>query len=237
MIPNPASSADDDLREKILSNPGVILDDPDVMRALVGANDVERGTNVVDLRGIAMDRLEHRLDRLEETHRSVIAAAYDNLAGTNQIHRAVLKILEPTDFESFLKCTKDDISETLRVDFLRLVLETKQQTPDAALSNLSDVLVPAPEGFVSQYVTRGRPRQDRKVTLRQVKPEDDLVYGDAADWIQSEACLLLNFGEGTLPGLLVFGAEDPHQFSSAQGTDLLAFFGTVYERAMRRWLA
>ncbi|MGB0798616.1 MAG: DUF484 domain-containing protein, partial [Planktomarina sp.] len=88
MIPTPASSTDDVLREKILNNPGVILDDPDVMRALVSADDLMRGGNVVDLRGIAMDRLETRLDRLEETHKSVIAAAYDNLAGTNQIHRA-----------------------------------------------------------------------------------------------------------------------------------------------------
>ncbi|MGB0798580.1 MAG: DUF484 family protein, partial [Planktomarina sp.] len=133
--------------------------------------------------------------------------------------------------------TKDEVSEILRVDFVKLVLETKQQLPDPTLSHLSDVLAPAPQGFISEYVTRGRPRQDRKVTLRQVKPEHDLVYGEAAAWIQSEACLILNFGDGTLPGLLVLGAEDPHQFSSAQGTDLLTFFSTVYERAVRRWLA
>ncbi len=55
------------------------------------------GHNVVDLRGIAMERLEERLDRLEDTHRSVIAAAYDNLAGTNSIHRAVLRLLRPAE--------------------------------------------------------------------------------------------------------------------------------------------
>jgi uncharacterized protein YigA (DUF484 family) len=33
------------------------------------------------------------------------------------------------------------------------------------------------------------------------------------------------------------GAEDPHQFKPGQGTDLLAFFGGVFERAMRRWLS
>jgi len=37
--------------------------------------------------------------------------------------------------------------------------------------------------------------------------------------------------------MLVFGAEDPHQFSPSQGTDLLAFFAEVFERAMARWLA
>ncbi len=33
------------------------------------------------------------------------------------------------------------------------------------------------------------------------------------------------------------GAEDPHQFRANQGSDLLTFFGGVFERAMRRWLA
>jgi hypothetical protein len=47
----------------------------------------------------------------------------------------------------------------------------------------------------------------------------------------------LEFGAETVPGLLILGANDPNQFSPAQGTDLLTFFGTVYERAVRRWLA
>jgi uncharacterized protein len=73
----------------------VILDDKDVMRALIAANEKALGANIVDLRGLAMERLEARLERLEDTHRSVIAAAYENLAGTNQMHRAILRILEP----------------------------------------------------------------------------------------------------------------------------------------------
>ncbi|MGB5557337.1 MAG: DUF484 domain-containing protein, partial [Paracoccaceae bacterium] len=90
----------DDLREKIISDPDVILDDRDVMRALIAASENGLGNNIVDLRGIALERLESRLDRLEDTHRSVIAAAYENLAGTNQVHRALLRLLEPTDFAS-----------------------------------------------------------------------------------------------------------------------------------------
>lgn len=47
----------------------------------------------------------------------------------------------------------------------------------------------------------------------------------------------LDFGKGRLPGLLVLGAEDPHQFRASQGTDLLGFFAGVFERTMRRWLS
>ena len=38
-------------------------------------------------------------------------------------------------------------------------------------------------------------------------------------------------------GLLAFGATDPLRFHPDQGTDLLAFFGGVFERSLRRWLA
>ena len=64
-----------DLRDVIIAEPEVILEDPDVMAALIAANERAMGANIVDLRGIAMERMEARLDRLEDTHRSVIAAA------------------------------------------------------------------------------------------------------------------------------------------------------------------
>lgn len=225
------------LREQIMTDPEVILEDKDVMRALVAANEKALGGNIVDLRGIAMERLEARLDRLEDTHRSVIAAAYENLAGTNQVHRAILRMLDPFEFEQFLKDLDGDVAEILRVDCIRLVLETVQSDDDPVVNRLGDVLSVAEPGFIEGYLTNGRDVPVRQVTLRQVIPDGQLIYGEAADWIRSEACIRLDFGEGRLPGMLVFGAEDPHQFKANQGTDLLAFFGGVFERAMRRWLS
>ncbi|MBD3786576.1 MAG: DUF484 family protein [Sphingomonadales bacterium] len=226
------------LRDKIISDPEVILEDRDLMRALVAANERSMGTNIVDLRGVAMQRLEARLDRLEDTHRSVIAAAYENLAGTNQIHRAVLKMLDPLDFEGFLKSLGTDVAEILRVDCMRLVLESHVAEDDPALRRVGDVLCVAEPGFVQEYMRAGRiaGSQPRAVVLRQSLPGSEAIYGEASGWIRSEALMRLDLGEGRLPGLLVMGAEDPHQFKAAQGTDLLAFFAGVFERAMRRWL-
>ena len=228
---------DDTLRERIISEPDVILDDTDLMRALIAANEREMGTNIVDMRGIAMDRLEARLDRLEETHRHVIAAAYENLAGTNQVHRAILRMLDPVEFEVFLKDLGGDVATILRVDCVRLVLESVQNDDDPAVKRLGDVLSVAEPGFVEDYLTMGRNASVRQVTLRQINEGDPGVYGREAEYMRSEACLLLDFGENRLPGLLVMGAEDPHQFSPQQGTDLLSFFAGVFERAMRRWLS
>jgi len=47
----------------------------------------------------------------------------------------------------------------------------------------------------------------------------------------------LDLGPRRLPGMLVLGAEDPHQFRPAHGTDLLTFFAASFERVMRRWLS
>lgn len=227
----------EELREKIISEPDMILDDLDVMRALIAANEKSGGANVVDLRGIAMDRLEDRLDRLEDTHRGVIAAAYENLAGTNQIHRAILRMMDPLDFETFLRDLGGDVADILRLGAVKLLLETKVEDDDPVVRKLGDVLVTAEPGFIDTYLTLGRNIPVRQVTLRQVAPDTDVIYGHHAGYIHSEACLKLDFGPGRLPGLLILGAEDPHMFKPAQGTDLLAFFASVFERTMRRWLA
>ncbi|WP_370253139.1 DUF484 family protein [Nioella sp.] len=228
----------EDWRERVLQDPDIILDDRDVMRALITANDRQMGGNIVDMRGIAMERLENRLDRLEDTHRSVIAAAYENLAGTNQIHRAILKLLDQTEFENFLKILGTDVAGILRVDRIRLVLESPEATETSApkVQKLEDVLTVVAPGFVDDYLTHGRNMPQRPVTLRQIGAGASDIYGEAADWIASEAILRLDLGLGRLPAMLVMGSEDPHQFRPSQGTDLLNFFTGVFERTMKRFL-
>jgi uncharacterized protein YigA (DUF484 family) len=223
---------DPDFRERILSAPDQLLDDRDVMRALSDASGARAGNNVVDLRAIAMQKLEERLDSLEETHRSVIAAAYENLSGTNQIHRAILELLDPLTFDDFLAALAGNVAQALRVDAVGLLLESTQQPP--ASSNLLRIVSP---GTVGAYISGGRNVSLRPVVLRQCMPDTDTVYGESAAWVRSEALMRLDFGTGRLPGLLALGSEDPHHFKPNHGTDLLAFFASVFERTMRRWLS
>jgi uncharacterized protein YigA (DUF484 family) len=228
---------EDTLRSAIIAKPDAVLEDQDVMSALVAANERAMGGNIVDLRGIAMELLEARLDRLEDTHRSVIAAAYDNLSGTNQVHRAILRLMEATDFENFLRDLGGDVAEILRVDEMTLVLESAQDSTDPSVGRLGDVLNVAEPGFIDTYLAQGRGGQPKPVMLRPVPKTDASLYGDAADRINSEACLKLDLGAGRLPGLLAMGAEAQDRFSPQHGTDLLVFFAGVFERSMRHWLS
>ena len=223
----------DDLREKIIANPNVLLEDTDVMRALVGADGDQTSGNIVDLRSVAMDRLEARLDRLEDTHRSVIAAAYDNLAGTNQVHRAILRMMDAPTLQQFLSDLTGDVADILRVDAIRLVLESA--VTDAE-SKYGPTIAIMPENYVDGYVTLGRNMPARQVTLRPFHKVGATLYGARAEYIQSEACLKIDLGPSQLPAMLVMGSEDPHMFTPQQGTDLLTFFAGVFERVVRRWL-
>jgi uncharacterized protein len=228
---------DQDLRDRLLAEPEAILDDRDVMRALIEANERSMGSNIVDLRGIAMERLEDRLDRLEDTHRTVIAAAYDNLAGTNQVHRAILQLLDHLTFEEFLRSLTGDVAQTLRVDCIRLVLESVQETEDPTLQRLGEVLCVAEPGFIAAYTTGPRNTAAKPVTLRRAPKQSVAVYAGCPKPIKSEALMPLDLGPGRLPGLLAMGSSDPHHFKPAHGTDLLLHFAGVFERTLRRWLA
>lgn len=227
----------EEMRDRILADPDLILDDTDVMNALVGASERHMGGNIVDMRGLAMQRMKGRLDQLEDTHRNVIAAAYENLAGTNQVHRAILQMMDPLTFADFLTNLNREVAQTLRVDCVRLVLESVQTDDDPALRPLGEVLYVAEPGFVGEYLTVGRRDVPRPVTLRPVVDLSQALYSRQPRPIRSEALMMLDLGPGRLPGLLALGSCDPHLFKPAHGTDLLAFFGGVFERAMRRWLA
>lgn len=231
------SSAPAALRDQLISDPGIVLDDPDILRALVGAEDASRGDNVRDMRGLAMKRLEDRLDQLENQHQSVISAAYYNVSTTSQVHRAILTMIAPTDFDAFLENLDSQVADCLRIRAVRLVLEAETHTPDSDLNPISGTLSVLPIGGVAQVQTLGGKTGRRyPVILRQVATGAPLVYGTAAADIRSEAIVQLNLGEGRAPGLLVLGADDAAHFAPGQATDLLELFARICERLVLGWL-
>ena len=126
-------TAASEIRDRILRDPGLILEDHALMRALLAADRSASGRNVVDLRGVLVERLEDRLDRLEDTHREVLAAAYDNVSGTKQIHRACLALLDAPDFAAFLDALTGTVAGILGVDVIRLGLEAPAAQPGQKL--------------------------------------------------------------------------------------------------------
>ena len=223
---------DDATRARLLQDPALILGDRDLMRALVAAREADLGDNVVDIRGRAMEALEHRLDRLETAHETVISAAYENQSGTQVVQRAVLSLLEPMDFPAFLETLEADVAPILRVETLRLVMEAAEGADTQAGDTGPLVVLPA--GSVGRMIAAGRkaPRGD-DIVLRRASAETRAVHGNE---VASEALLPLDLGPGRRPALLVMGSLDPARFTPAQGTDLLRFFGQVFRLVLIGWL-
>lgn len=216
-------------RERLLADPGVILEDRDLMRALVAAREAQIGANVIDIRGRAMELLESRLDRLEATHEHVIATAYDNQSGTAVVHRSVISLLEAPDFESFVESLQAEVAPVLRIETLRLVFESAR----CPAPRPEDIVV-VPDGAIERIVTAGRraPRGN-DIVLRHAEPLTQPIHGRA---VASEALLPLDMGGAAPRAMLVMGSADPERFTPIQGTDLLRFFGQVVRLRLIGWL-
>ena len=85
-------------------------------------------------------------------------------------------------------------------------------------------------------MSQGANSRKREVGLQKTSDLSVALYGPALDIIKSEAVMRLDLGEKRLPAMLVLGAEDPKQFQTQQGTDLLVFFASAFERMLRHWL-
>ena len=94
---------DNKLREEILAHAHEILNDETLLRALIEASDKNLGNKVVDLRSVALQKMDGEFKKLKRSNQQVIATAYENLVGMKQVHQAVLKSLEQNNFDQFIK--------------------------------------------------------------------------------------------------------------------------------------
>ena len=222
------------IRSLILSDPDLVLSDDQVMRALIGAQ-ANGARNVVDLRDRLVQRMENRLQQLMRANRSVIAAAYENVATTNQVLRAVLALIDAQEIGIFLRRLVHDLPVMLGVEEARLCLEA--DVPEARVANdlapgLDGRVVILPDGTVETYMSLDG-SEPSAVTLRPCPEEKEIVFGHISP-SKSEALLPLDLGG--VSGLLAFGAADPERFARDQGTDLLAFAAQVTERLLVKHL-
>ena len=229
----------DAIKRQIIEDPRYVLEDRDVLQALIAANPGFEGRNIVDLRAVLVDRLEESLDQLEDTHRDVVEAAYENLSGTNQIHRAVLSIIGPQEFASFLSMLAVDLPAIMGADGLHLCIEGHGTMAGKMLGpegDLRHTVIGLPAGGVAAYCGVSTARRGDMVILRPVTRASSLVYGSKAQAMRSEAIIRLDLGPGRLAGMLAVGSFEADRFNADKGTDLLKFLGRVMETTLRRWL-
>jgi len=217
------------VRRYLVENPGVVLDDDELGQQLVEAANANLGGNVVDMQGAVMHRMRRRMRAIEVEREEMIDAATENMASMNSIHDAVLNMLEAPTFSEFIEIVGERFGDLLDVDSIRLCLES-QLAEDGTPKQQGSTLLAVHPGDIDRFFLG----MNWGVMMRAVEPDTLPLHTDQR--VTSEALVRLDFGEGTRPGVVVFGALDPDRFHDEQGGELLVFLGATISRVMRRWL-
>ncbi len=229
---------DDKLREEILAKAHEILNDETLLRALIEASDQNLGEKIVDIRSVAMKKMDGELKKLKRSNQQVIATAYENLVGMKQVHQVVLKSLEQNNFEELITNLNTEACDILRVDCIRLGLETHSllQSNKNLVSNLSELLDLYPVNFVDTYISQGKKDSTDDVVLRPTPKGSDQLYGKLSKNLKSEGCIKLKIGNKKIIGILALASNKREKFTAQQGVELLKFMGSVFERRISHWL-
>ena len=229
---------DDKLREEILAKANEILNDETLLRALIGASDKNLGSKIVDLRSVAMQKMDGELKKLKRSNQQVIATAYENLVGMKQVHQVVLKSLEQNNFDEFITNLDTEACNILRVDCIKIGLETHSslQNTDKYELKLSKLLDLYPINFVDTYISQGKNNSPDDVVLRPTPKGSEQLYGKLSKNLKSEGCIKLTIGNKKIVGILALASKERKKFTTEQGVELLKFMGSVFERRISHWL-
>ena len=229
---------DDKLREEILTKAHEILNDEILLKALIGASEKNLGSKIVDLRSVAMQKMDGELKKLKRSNQQVIATAYENLVGMKQVHQVVLNSLEQNNFDEFIANLDTEACDVLRVDCIKLGLETHSslQNTEKYDSNLSELLDLYPVNFVDTYISQGENNGSDDVVLRPTPKGCEQLYGKLSKNLKSEGCIKLEIGNEKIIGILALASKEREKFTAQQGVELLKFMGSVFERRISHWL-
>ena len=229
---------DDKLREEIVAKAHEILNDETLLKALIGTSDKNLGGKIVDLRSVAMQKMDGELKKLKRSNQQVIATAYENLVGMKQVHQVVLKSLEQNSLDKFIANLDTEACDVLRVDCIKLGLETHSslQNSEKYDSNLSELLDLYPVNFVDTYISQGENNGSDDVVLRPTPKGCEQLYGKLSKNLKSEGCIKLKIGNEKIIGILALASKEREKFTAQQGVELLKFMGSVFERRISHWL-
>ena len=229
---------DDKLREEILAKAHEILNDETLLRALIEASDKNLGNKIVDLRSVAMKKMDGEVKKLKRSNQQVIATAYENLVGMKQVHQVVLKTLEQNNFDEFITNLNTEVCDILRVDCIRLGFETHSsfQNTKKYEQKFLESLDLYNVNFDNTNISQGEYNSSDEVVLRPTPKGSEQLYGKLSKNLKSEGCIKLHLGNEKIIGILALASKEREKFTAQQGVELLKFMGSVFERRISHWL-
>ena len=206
------------VRAFLLENPGVLLDDPELLR-LLGLQTLPE--NVVAFGPAALARVHAAHRKESAVRRQLESTARANFAAQAQTHGAVIDLLEARNHADLARRVGD--LAQLRFGLCWAVaLEGPDRTPA--------VWRPLVEGQVDMILGG-----HQKLTRMGFWAPALGLFGDRAEGVKSMALVRLAMWEPAREGIVAFGSDDPKGFTEDMGAELVAFLARVIERTAERW--
>jgi len=195
------------------AHPRFFVDRPELLAAMEPPRR-QHGDRVSDFMAAMIERLRHELARTQAAGQEIVAVSRANHANQARVHRGVLALMQATDRAALRDSLAMELPVLLGLDAIALCAEEGRALPEAKRSGLR--LLPA--GTVAALIPAGQ-----EVTLRPEASETELLYGEAAGLVRSDALVRLPGSAGPTPMLLACGAREAGAFQPGQGTELLGF--------------
>ena len=200
---------------------------PEALR-LLRAPEREVGDRIADFQHFQIERLRGELTRVNQDHRTLIAASRGNLASRNRVHKAALAIIAAPSFEQLMQAATTDLAVVLDVDVATICVETAAMPGRKLTTQGIHVLQ---EGTIESLLG-----SERDALLCADAPGEAALFGGAAGLVRSQALLRLGFGRSAPPGLLCMGTRHPGRFHPGLSTELLSFLARVLGTTISQWL-
>lgn len=217
------------VRAFLKSHPDFLVDNPDLLEVLTPPAQ-HNGGNVTDLGHFMARRLQEQIARLKLEQRELISTGRANQTAQDQVHRAVMVMLDATSFEHLVHIVTRDLADVLDVDVVTLCAEAHNGSATPGRAPTGGVFVLEP-GTIDALVGPGS-----RARLGSDLPADPAIFGPAAGLVRSQALIRLSASRRAPAGLLAIGSRDDDKFDASHGTELLDFLARVLERLFRAWL-
>ena len=218
---------DEDIRQKILKNPDLVLLDQEIFMSLINENNFSDDENIVDIRNIFLKKLGAKLEKLKKANNKILKHAYENQLSVNKIHRCCLSVLNSKTIQELFMNIFDEFPVFLKITSIKLVLEKTVKFD----GDIKKIIYASQEELLSfsKYVGI---TQSRLVILREdlsYEQRSDLGLNSSQQNVESEAILSINMKNKVL-GFIFLESNDKKTFSIDQATDYLEFLSKIISK-------
>mgnify|MGYP001185541686 CR=1 FL=1 len=215
---------DEDIRQKILKNPDLVLLDQEIFLSLINEKNFSDDAKIVDIRNVFLKRLGAKLEKLKNANDKILKHAYENQLSVTKIHKCCLSVRSSQSLQELSTTIFDEFPVVLNITSVKLVLEEAIKFE----GNIKKIVKVSQKKLLnfSQFVGL---TQSRLVILR-----DNIEYEQRADLglnpyeadVESEAVLSIKI-KNKVVGFIFLESSDKNTFSIDQATDYLEFLSKI----------